>query len=205
MPNFMIKITADGSAEAHEIEALPTLEQIQEAVGGYVAKISGLTLEQQDAVVYCDEEGHPKSLPANPHHLVEEINAQRPGAKALVGNVVIITGDANLMLTPIEKAERRLNLTITKVKEMHDGAVAIADTPKSLNLSTEFTAPTYASYGQVLQEALEEWLQLVEDRAAPAVTAKTAEVQQLLDQLDETWEKLEAKIIPEEKVMASAS
>lgn len=102
MQGKMIVIRVDGTIEATEIVKQPKLEELQAAVGGYLEGVPLLdTYEGADCIAYCNEEGKLKRLPMN----VKASRAWNDALTAkghsmhdvLVGDVVIITGDDELL------------------------------------------------------------------------------------------------------------
>lgn len=88
-------LTPDGGIALHHQDHVPTLEALQQWVGGWLEKVPGLdTREGQPCVAFCDEEGLLKALPRN--DLASEIwwaAAPQATGEFLVGPVVIVEGD----------------------------------------------------------------------------------------------------------------
>ncbi len=89
----------DGSVVEEELTAQPSLKQLQAAIGG--GYIEGVPLfasfKGEECVTFCDEEGKMNGLPIN----VAATNLwaeQVPELDdVLVGDVVIVTGDEELL------------------------------------------------------------------------------------------------------------
>ena len=64
-------------------ECRPTLEEVQDLVGGYVEMVTS----KEGIQLLCDEDGLPKGLPIN--H-----NASALAGRSLCGNVVALVGSA---------------------------------------------------------------------------------------------------------------
>jgi len=89
-------IKTNGDTITHPTVAKgPGLEQIQEAVGGWIEKVPFFdTYNNQRAVCYCNEEGKLDRLPYNEKatQLWQAQNQNRLD-DALVGDVAILSGD----------------------------------------------------------------------------------------------------------------
>jgi hypothetical protein len=97
MMGKMVTIKVDGTMEVLSRESV-SLEDVQKAVGGYIEAVPLFnTYKDEECQAWCDEEGKLKGYEPN-------IYAQKVWAEAsdaanydqLVGNIVILTGDAML-------------------------------------------------------------------------------------------------------------
>lgn len=99
----------DGTIEYVDLIEPPPLDLLQKSVGGYIEAVPYWdTLaygdddkDQQDCVAYCNEEGKLNGLPLNEEASIEwHACLMRQGlapSDVLVGDVVVITGDRQLM------------------------------------------------------------------------------------------------------------
>lgn len=87
-----IVISADGTVEAHE--GIPTLEDLQRYVGGYIEAVSLVRDGDDEAIMWLNEEGKLNGLPANEKatRLAREFGGV--GRDVIVGNAVM-TGPAD--------------------------------------------------------------------------------------------------------------
>jgi len=99
MNGTLTVIRADGSAETRLLTKAPTLEELQEIVGGYIELVPLFeNFGDKGCVAFCNEEGKLNGLPINRvatlawatggGHMVSDV---------LVGDVVIVQGDDDLM------------------------------------------------------------------------------------------------------------
>jgi hypothetical protein len=91
----------DAAVSSKELAAAPRLEELQAGIGGgYIEVVPHFTRYQgKPCIAFCDEDGKRKGLPVN-HRAAELWYAQEPrvmGRDVLVGPIVIITGDRELM------------------------------------------------------------------------------------------------------------
>lgn len=98
MTGKMIILMTDGTVEKLEpLVRVPTLEVMQQAVGGYIETVPFFNqYEGQDAVAFCNEEGKLEGLPVNAT-ATELWHKQYPADDVLVGNVIVLTGDDAFM------------------------------------------------------------------------------------------------------------
>lgn len=88
-----------------EISSTPKLEELQSRVGGYIEKIPcWLTMRDgSPCVAFCNEEGKLDGMPVNEAatlawlEALERATGSRECNDVLVGPVIVITGDAELM------------------------------------------------------------------------------------------------------------
>lgn len=108
MPNVCVIAYADGDIDTIEMAEWPELDFIQEVVGGYFAIVPtsfqmeydeswGDEAGTQDTVVYCNEEGMLKGLEVNRTTIAEIINGERRGHPPLLGDLLIVSGDAEFL------------------------------------------------------------------------------------------------------------
>lgn len=103
MRGRMITLYANGAIQTDVLTAAPAMETIQKGVDGYVELVPGFTsYEGKDCVAFCNEEGKLRGLPVNPKAMnAWAVTAWKEGMPEpfdnLVGNVVILTGDAEFM------------------------------------------------------------------------------------------------------------
>jgi hypothetical protein len=88
-------INTDGSIEEREQTKCPDIEQLQEAVGGYVESVPYWQKHDgKRAWVICNEEGKLHGLPVNCTATLMWHDAQKlVRADVLVGNIVIVACD----------------------------------------------------------------------------------------------------------------
>lgn len=92
----MIVIPANGG-ETTTVERsdIPTLKEVQTAVGGYVEAIPlFMQYEGDECEAYCDEDGKHHGRPLNESATALWYAQTGPHEDYLVGDVVILTGDA---------------------------------------------------------------------------------------------------------------
>lgn len=102
MQGRVTTITADGRFIVHDYDSSPALNDLQEAVGGYLETIPFFTsFEGAPCIAFCDEEGKLKRKFTNVQasqlwasSLAEQ--GRRPW-DILVGDVIVITGDEEFM------------------------------------------------------------------------------------------------------------
>lgn len=99
MRGTLLILKADGTESERRLEAPPPLEELQTAVGGYIEMVPMRLFNRwkgERAVMFCDEDGKRKQYPVN-----LRATALAPGLArlndVLVGDVVIIAGDPELM------------------------------------------------------------------------------------------------------------
>lgn len=99
MQGTMIKIAADGTRSDAPLTSPPELKVLQEGVGGWIEMVPGFEkFEGVSAVVFCNEEGKLNGLPVNMAASYFWYAALgRHAGDVLVGDVVIITGDDELL------------------------------------------------------------------------------------------------------------
>jgi hypothetical protein len=93
-------IQVDGAVSSEELAAPPALEDLQGGVGGYIELVPYFTkYKGRPCVAFCDEDGKRKGLPVNQRatSLWHALVAALRGRDVLVGPIVIITGDRELM------------------------------------------------------------------------------------------------------------
>lgn len=96
-------IGVDGVVTTTEVTTSPTLEQMQEAVGGYIERVPYLDSYQDvPCIAFCNEEGKNKNMPYNPtaqQIWVEAVRKTIPSPlwDTLVGPILILTGDEEFM------------------------------------------------------------------------------------------------------------
>lgn len=95
----MFWVTADGQLNSEIVDKPPTLERMQEIVGGWLELVPGFSRFQDErAVAYCDEEGRLKHLPVNAlasEAWWQSCPAQR--GQTLRGTVLILHGNEAFM------------------------------------------------------------------------------------------------------------
>lgn len=97
MKGTLYTIRAGGSLRVTPLDKPPTLEQLQTAVGGYIEVVPGFeTFGGEICVAFCDEEGKLKGKDINPG-ATREWHAQFPNDDALVGDIVVVCGDDDLL------------------------------------------------------------------------------------------------------------
>lgn len=82
-------------------EAPPTLEWLQEAVGGYIERVPGVNrVRDRPSTLLCNEEGRLLGLPFNAvaTELWHDTAAPGLGSLSLVGPVVIVSADTSAEL-----------------------------------------------------------------------------------------------------------
>jgi len=111
MQGTMIVIEPNGLYHAKPLDAAPSLDSLQTAVGGYVELVASFDTirysgEVSPCVVFCNEEGKLDGLPVNmiatalwDHALgrTTEATLGRIPDDVLCGAVVVILGDEELM------------------------------------------------------------------------------------------------------------
>lgn len=98
MQGTLTTISPDGHVAMEILDGPPGLERLQELVGGYIEAVPGLTKrEDTPCVAFVNEEGILKGLPLNT--LASEIWAAAAPqmATSLVGTMVVIEGDEELL------------------------------------------------------------------------------------------------------------
>lgn len=94
----LITIKTDGSVTETDITAPPSLETLQEIVGGYIEAVPYFnSYGGEPCVAFCNEEGKLDGLPVNEVATAAwgEVLAKHGGLfDLLVGDIVIVTGDA---------------------------------------------------------------------------------------------------------------
>jgi hypothetical protein len=97
MKGRLIFMGVDGQVSEAELAGPPTLDQLQQGVGGYIEIVPGWNQYQGAwAVMFCNENGKLDRLPPNAraNALMSDYFLAHD---RLVGDVVIVTGDAELM------------------------------------------------------------------------------------------------------------
>jgi hypothetical protein len=96
--NTLYTLLPSGKVEATPLERLPTLEEMQRAVGGYIETVP--YLDQYDGkpcVAFCNEEGKLKAEPINDRATGLWVQALKRRNMVpndiLVGAIAIVTGD----------------------------------------------------------------------------------------------------------------
>jgi hypothetical protein len=104
MQGQILTIRTDGSRKVTPLGAPPTLELLQKEVGGSIETVPNFdTFEGKPAVAFCNEEGKIDGLPLNgPATKIwaEALDLKVgnvPWSDVLVGDVIIITGDDELL------------------------------------------------------------------------------------------------------------
>jgi hypothetical protein len=93
-------IPVSGAVSSKELAAPPALKALQAGVGGYIQLVPYfLCYEGEPCIAFCDEEGKLNGLPVNERatalwHMLEPRFIRQD---VLVGPIVIITGDQELM------------------------------------------------------------------------------------------------------------
>lgn len=99
MRGKFIIIKINGDVETTDITQQPGLEALQQAVGGYIEIVPGITsYDGEEAVAFCNEEGKINRLPINQKatRIWNEAFGE-PVGDILVGDVAIVTGDDELL------------------------------------------------------------------------------------------------------------
>lgn len=102
MRGVLTIIPVSGAVSSKELTAPPRLQDLQAGIGGGSIKVVPGFKEYEDepCVVFCDEDGKRKRLPGNSRATALwfiQGSDWRPSGDVLVGPIVIITGDADLM------------------------------------------------------------------------------------------------------------
>lgn len=100
MKGKMIVIRADGSGDTTELTAVPKLETLQIAVGGYIETVPYFdTYEGAPCVAFCNEEGKLDGSRFNRDASNAWLKAMHPSTHGdvLFGDVVILQGDDAFM------------------------------------------------------------------------------------------------------------
>lgn len=100
MKGMAIVIDVAGEPHLHPLTAPPTLEQYHQWVGGYIELIPYFNhFLGKECAAFCNEEGKLENLPINraATDLWAEQYPQIRGVDVLVGNIVIVTGDKELL------------------------------------------------------------------------------------------------------------
>lgn len=112
MKGTMLVIAPDGTITRTDLATADILEAAQKAVGGYLEKVPHFTSIEFDGkwrpcVALCNEEGkldRPAPLPPNPlaaglwgKSLQRDHGVASPSPDYLVGNIVVLVGDAEFM------------------------------------------------------------------------------------------------------------
>lgn len=97
----LITIKIDGTEDRITVDDVPTLDQMQSAVGGYIETVPYFErFEGKPCVAFCDEEGKLKQKPINEKATMKWAqHFDGPIDDVLVGDIFIITG------TPEELAQ----------------------------------------------------------------------------------------------------
>lgn len=82
---LVITIKADGTKEITDPVKKPTLEQMQEMVGGYIEPVHGIRWNGHTGVMVVNEEGLIRNLPFNQ-------KASAIAKRNIVGDVFILIG-----------------------------------------------------------------------------------------------------------------
>jgi hypothetical protein len=103
MPNKLTTITPSGNVTTLELDRLPTLEEMQRAVGGYIETVPYFDrFDGKPCVAFCNEEGKLQGEPINDRATGLWVTCLQSRNMVphdiLVGAVAIVTGDdlANL-------------------------------------------------------------------------------------------------------------
>lgn len=99
MNGRLIILRTDGTRTETEIIAAPSLNTLQQAVGGYIEAISYFNLfEGQRCAAFCNENGKLEGLPPN-QAATAAWHYATPLAISdeLVGDIVIVAGDNELL------------------------------------------------------------------------------------------------------------
>ena len=102
MRGTMVTIKPDGTLISKQLDATPTLEQLQAVVGGDIEQVPHFhSYGGERCVALCNEHGRMQGLPFNyPAHTQWEVAVGRTinvGSDGLLGTVVVIYGDDELM------------------------------------------------------------------------------------------------------------
>lgn len=101
MNGTMTVVKVDGSMHTTSLDAAPTLEELQAAVGGSIETVPGFhnTPNGVPVVVFCNEEGKLNHLAYNHAAQMMWVRVAPEYAKhdLLVGDVVILQGDTEFM------------------------------------------------------------------------------------------------------------
>ena len=99
-----LHIIDDGVAESRTLLAVPELEELQEAVRGYIEQIPYFEIyEGQPCIAFCNEEaklhGFPYNHPANSAWRIafKAATGKTPEPDYLVGPIAIVTGDEEFL------------------------------------------------------------------------------------------------------------
>lgn len=97
MPGVMTILRANGNKQQFVIDSAPSLETLQDAVGGYIEYIPMFDrYEDKPCIAYCNEEGKLQDFVVNA--AATAIWRKSIGtADVLVGDIVILTGDKDFM------------------------------------------------------------------------------------------------------------
>lgn len=94
-----ITLKPNGDVTTMELSEPPPLDLLQQGVGGYIEKVPMFDrFDNKRCIVFCNEEGKLHNLPYNREasRRWHALNNHRI-SDVLVGNVVILTGDAEFM------------------------------------------------------------------------------------------------------------
>lgn len=104
MIGHMVVINPDGSIIKTKLTVAPSYALLKKALnGGYIEMVPLFnTYEDNDCIVYCDEEGKIKGLPYNQKATMEWIKSQlknyhRTIDDLLFGPIIILYGDQSFM------------------------------------------------------------------------------------------------------------
>lgn len=116
MKGSIIKIPASGHIEIREVDAPPSLDELQAVVGGDIQEVPQFSIyappgagQWQEAIAYCNEEGKGLGLPINRKATSAWNDALINGhgyslfgpdgnlLDILVGDVVVLTGDPEFL------------------------------------------------------------------------------------------------------------
>jgi ABC-type glycerol-3-phosphate transport system substrate-binding protein len=94
-------IQVDGAVSSEELAAAPHLEDLQSWLGGgFIELVPYFTRYQgKPCLAFCDEDGKHKGMPINQRAtaLWYELEPRFMGMDILVGPIVIVSGDEQLM------------------------------------------------------------------------------------------------------------
>lgn len=102
MKGKMYIIRPDGTGSSRELSAAPELEELQEAVEGYIELVPFFTVfRKEECVAFCNEQGKLEGLGFNESATELWAEAMKfqgfPLNDVIMGPIVIITGDDELM------------------------------------------------------------------------------------------------------------
>lgn len=97
---YLISIKPDGTITKTKLEGQPTLQQLQEIVGGHIELVPYLTkYEEKPCLAFCNTDGKGHGLPFNPsaHKVWETAYGRTIVEDYLVGAIAIVVGPVEFL------------------------------------------------------------------------------------------------------------